>query len=77
MKIRINDSVVTCDEITNAVAKLYIVTPETVSIYFSDKSATYEIDYYILHTFLLVNIFISVITCYYFTENTSNNIKYI
>lgn len=46
MKSRINGSVVTCDEITNAVAKLYIVTPETVSIYFSDKSATYEIDYY-------------------------------
>ena len=49
----VGDSVITCDEITNASE----TTPES----FNDKKATYKIDYCILHTFLVVTTLLLII----------------
>ena len=59
MKSLIVDSVITCDEV--------IGTLDTVPINSNDEKATYKVDYYILHIFLLVTILILVIVtiCYY------------
>ena len=66
MKSPINDSVITCDEITDAVTKSNNDTSETVTIISNHKTATCKMGYYILHTILLVIIlFLEIlITCY-------------
>ena len=59
MKSFINASFCECDEIVGM--------PETVSTSFNDMTTTYNMNYYILHPFLLVTILLSVIItiCYY------------
>ena len=74
MKSFIDNSVITCDEI--------IDTAETMPINSNDKKATYKMDYYIWHTFLLVTILLLkiVIITVIISQNKktychSNNIK--
>ena len=60
--------------------------PETVLINFNDKKTIHKMDYYILHTFLLVTIMLLKIAtiCYYCIQHRSkqntcyhiNNIKW-
>ena len=60
---------VLCDEIINAVAKLYSDALETVSIYLNEEKATSKMDnWYISVIFLFVNILFLkiVIFCSYF-----------
>ena len=61
MKCYIDNSVIICDEI--------IDTPHTVSINSDINKTKYKMDYYILHTFLLVTILLLniVIICYHYT----------
>ena len=65
IKSRIDHLVIMCDVI--------IDTSDTVLIYSIDKKATYIIDYYIFHIFLLAAIFLLLlinigINCYYITH---------
>ena len=50
MKSLIDDSVLTCDEIIDKVAKSYNDTPGTVTI-----NSNHKMGYYILYTILLVS----------------------
>ena len=66
MKRIINDPVTTCDEISDKVAKSYSNTAESALINSNDKTATYKLEYNILHTLLLVALLLLIIaiTCY-------------
>lgn len=59
MKSVIHDSLMACDEITEA--------PETVSINSNYRNVVYKMDYYFFHTLLLVTTLLLIIgtTCYY------------
>ena len=52
--------------------------PETVLINFNDKKTIHKMDYYILHTFLLVTIMLLKIAtiCYYCIQHRSKQ-KYM
>ena len=58
MKSLINASFFACDEIVEG--------QETASTSFNDYKATYKMNYYYLHTFLLITIMLSIIIsiCY-------------
>ena len=56
-KSLIDDSVITCHEFVKTVTM-------TVSVDFTNKKATCEMDYYILHAFLLVTIIVNIF-CFY------------
>ena len=66
MKIFLEDSVVTCDEIIDALSKLYVDMTEIVSINSNNKKKHVKWIIIILQSFLLVSILLLeiVIICY-------------
>ena len=86
LKSLVHDSVIVCDEIrsatdstwtnvTNAVATNFT---STISINSDEKKVGYKMDYYILHTFLLVTIslFLLLLVFAMIMQNIGQNKKY-
>ena len=69
----IDDSVITCHEIINTVDSVSTNVINTVSTYFCNKKVRYEMDWYILHTLLLVMVLLLVISiiCYHYLKHRS------
>ena len=66
-----DDSKIVCDEIINVADNVSTNVLSTVSVNFYNKKVRYKMDYYILHTVLLVIklLFIVAIICYHYAKH--------